>query len=627
MPPTNYTGEALHHVTDLRTVQLLKGRFALAENGQWDTLIADATADRASQASMAATGERSTIDRMCADEQSPAAFAKRAQHAVTKVRSGCVRSAMQILTGQGKAPNDTRTLAMITELVGEDATCTERAATAAAAHHARQNGLGHVTCKLRTVRRKGRTLRAGAEPGPSGWRNSHLLTILRREGGPAAVAGWCRLWTSGGLPPCVTELWTQAVIVPLRKPDEKVRPIALGECLLKFCEGVVVDECSDKLRSMLEPSQLAVRTPGGAELLTHVVRSWTDEYPDMALLQIDLRNAYGRAHRSSMLRAASQHAPAVATLMASQWHGANIAWAQANGHWTPIPTYRGGWQGSAAMPVAFALALEVCLRAVTGSPARMQAQAPTSTSDAPAVTNVARIGYADDQFLHGRPEELLRLWDPLVAALAAEGHSVQPAKCHAWCPSLEAPGRHNASYDNLCAPLQRDRGGMQLLGTVANGEHSQHVGAPAGGNPIIMRAEAAASAGRALLAMLSTPVSVPVIQVVWTLLQKSVARALDYDMRLQYSAEASVAASNLDSTVLAVFSALTGGDVRARERDLAALPGPLGGCSLRAATFMHASAFTASWMHHRHHAIKYAQLLGRVIGEVHGKTNVVRGCG
>ena len=144
-----------------------------------------------------------------------------------------------------------------------------------------------------------------------------------------------------------------------------------------------------------------------------------------------------------MLTAAAQHAPPVATLMASQWQGANIAWMRTSGVWTAIPTARGGWQGSAAMPVTFALALEVCLHAVVGSPA-------TPLDDAAGQHAVARVGYADDQFLHGDPAALLDVWQPLVDAL--ERHSVQPSKCHVWCPSADDPAWSNPAYDELCMP-------------------------------------------------------------------------------------------------------------------------------------------------------------------------------
>ena len=75
--------------------------------------------------------------------------------------------------------------------------------------------------------------------------------------------------------------------------------------------------------------------------------------------------------------------------------------------------------------------------------------------------------------------------------------------------------------------------------------------------------------------MLATPIATPVTQAVWTLLQQSGARALDYDLRLQLSGDAQTAALALDRTVATILSARVGSDVRKRELTVAALPGPL----------------------------------------------------
>ena len=63
--------------------------------------------------------------------------------------------------------------------------------------------------------------------------------------------------------------------VPLNKDStgEGVRPIALGEALLKLAEAVAVDESAVQLRAYLEPAQVAMRTPGGAELVAHLIRT------------------------------------------------------------------------------------------------------------------------------------------------------------------------------------------------------------------------------------------------------------------------------------------------------------------------------------------------------------------
>ena len=123
---------------------------------------------------------------------------------------------------------------------------------------------------------------------------------------------------------------------------EGVRPIALGKALLKLAEAVAVDETSCQLRAYLEPAQVAVRTLGGAELVAHLIRTWTQEWPENALLQVDLWNAYGGALRISMLRSSTMHAPAVSHVMANQWGAENVAWARVGSEWRRVATCRGG---------------------------------------------------------------------------------------------------------------------------------------------------------------------------------------------------------------------------------------------------------------------------------------------
>ena len=173
------------------------------------------------------------------------------------------------------------------------------------------------------------------------------------------------------------------------------------------------------------------------------------------------------------------------------------------------------------MPVAFALGLEVCLRSMVAMPADSSA--------------ICRIGYADDQFLHGPLAALAALWPTLVGSLACGGHDVQQQKCHVWCPALDDPlSTPNAHVDALAELMQRDTGGMLLLGTTSRGEHGIVIGqgGATADEPVNKRAGASAAACKKLVDMLACPIQTPLAQVVWTLLHKAVNHALDYDMRL-----------------------------------------------------------------------------------------------
>ena len=192
-------------------------------------------------------------------------------------------------------------------------------------------------------------------------------------------------------------------------------------------------------------------------------------------------------------------------------------------------------------------------------------------------SRVCRIGYADDQFLHGPPAALAALWPRLVNCLAEGGHDVQQQKCHVWCPACDDPQSvPDPHVDILAGYMQKDTGGVLLLGTTSRGEYGIQVGqgGAAVDEPVNRRAAACAKACEKLLDMLACPIQIPLTQVVWTLVHKAVNHALDYDMRLTPRAHAANALAVHDHAVGSVLSALVGNDGGQRMRDVLALPGP-----------------------------------------------------
>ena len=124
----------------------------------------------------------------------------------------------------------------------------------------------------RAVRRRARMMKVGAEPGPSGLRNSCVRDIALDVRGSEIMARWCRTWAEGRPPHAAARLWTQAVMVGFMKTKGGVRPIALAEALLKRAEVPHLEIVAPQLRKMLEPDQLGCRAPGGSEAIPeHVV--------------------------------------------------------------------------------------------------------------------------------------------------------------------------------------------------------------------------------------------------------------------------------------------------------------------------------------------------------------------
>ena len=134
------------------------------------------------------------------------------------------------------------------------------------------------------------------------------------------------------------------------------------------------------------------------------------------MLQLDLKNAYGRMRRSTALTAVMRKCPGLAPQLAQQWQGgATKAWIRENGEWSQLSPARGIWQGGPDSNPVFCIAQEAAF-------------------DEADVEDVgcARIGYADDTFLEGAAVGVEVAWPKVVAALERRGQEVQPPKCGLW---------------------------------------------------------------------------------------------------------------------------------------------------------------------------------------------------
>ena len=158
--------------TTAAITKAVRGRVQLAEAARWGDLLEQAAADELAAAQavpendlqQAAVGER-------------AAQLRRAQAAVTKARSGNLRGALQVLTGEGVADGTEETVRKLQELV-----MTEPAEADTGGELEEQLRLARETLDrrgpprlhMRALRRRTRALRPGAAAGASGWRNSHV---------------------------------------------------------------------------------------------------------------------------------------------------------------------------------------------------------------------------------------------------------------------------------------------------------------------------------------------------------------------------------------------------------------------------------------------------------------------
>ena len=110
----------------------------------------------------------------------------------------------------------------------------------------------------------------GSAPGPSGLRPCHLQDALRRKGAGlgliSALARLVQLWVGGTLPNEHAEAWCGATLIPLRKVDGGVRPVAVGETLRRLVgKALLATPEARKQVSSLQPVQTGLGVPGAVE--------------------------------------------------------------------------------------------------------------------------------------------------------------------------------------------------------------------------------------------------------------------------------------------------------------------------------------------------------------------------
>ena len=114
------------------------------------------------------------------------------------------------------------------------------------------------------------------------------------------------LLARGDAAPVARPYFCGANLVALPKDDGTHRPIAVGETLRRLVSKGLAITVKDDARDLLEPLQVGVGTPGGAEAVPHVCRKWFAMYAQdqhRVLANLDVENAFNSLNRQEILAA------------------------------------------------------------------------------------------------------------------------------------------------------------------------------------------------------------------------------------------------------------------------------------------------------------------------------------
>ncbi len=160
----------------------------------------------------------------------------------------------------------------------------------------------------------------GTSGGGSGLTPTHLLQLLqapradRPHGLQKALVALVNQLAQGEGPRALAVWIAGAPITPLRKDDGGVRPIAVGETIRCLVSSMQLQLVIARAKKILAPIQQGVAVPGGIEAATHAVRALAWEHRDddgLALLQIDLQNAFNVANRAAVRHEVRMNLPSL----------------------------------------------------------------------------------------------------------------------------------------------------------------------------------------------------------------------------------------------------------------------------------------------------------------------------
>ena len=231
----------------------------------------------------------------------------------------------------------------------------------------------------------------------------------------------------GHAPPQARQLLSGASLVALPKPAGGHRPIAVGETLRRVVGKCLAAEAKEDARRHLEPRQLGVGTPAGAETVVHVVRQWFARHhgdDDRVLVKLDMENAFNTVDRQAVLAAVRASVPAL-----TPW--ADFTYGVPSSLWRAgraVPSQRGVQQGDPLGPLFFSLALDA---AVEKAFQRLRQSGAGALDFA--------VFYLDDATLAGPAPVVAQACRFLEVELAAIGLRINASKCEAVPAALNGP--------------------------------------------------------------------------------------------------------------------------------------------------------------------------------------------
>ena len=264
------------------------------------------------------------------------------------------------------------------------------------------------------MRRLIRDSNNGAAGGPSGWAGNMLSSLVDSALCRAGIIALLSDILNGKLPEQARQYLLSSRVVGLTKPDNGVRPIAIGEMFYRLAAVLAVRRVTAAAATLLSPHQYGVGVPGGGERILHSMQhTLTDKQARLAAAKIDISNAFNCCDRARLLDRL-YHTPELSAI----YRIADFAYSTPStllierGDGDSIQSANGVRQGDPLSALLFCL----YMRDVYSSVA--------------ATADVTLYAFVDDLHVVGKPSEVMKTLAALETALPSVSLACNTAKSH-----------------------------------------------------------------------------------------------------------------------------------------------------------------------------------------------------
>ncbi|GJS27562.1 putative reverse transcriptase domain-containing protein [Tanacetum coccineum] len=160
----------------------------------------------------------------------------------------------------------------------------------------------------------------GTSCGRDGLRAQHILDALCGEGSAIAVgllkaiSVVVNLLLEGRCPKVLAEFVASAPLTPLLKPDNGIRPIAVGAIWRRLASKVAMRGVRKEMSKYLGDFQFGVGVPSGAEAVLHGANRFLNKFHSdgsLAMLTVDFSNAFNLVDRTTLLHEVRTRCPSI----------------------------------------------------------------------------------------------------------------------------------------------------------------------------------------------------------------------------------------------------------------------------------------------------------------------------